>query len=321
MNHREIFRQIAANWNDPSWWRFSALPFAIRQSILQPYYEYVANVESHDFMAEDWDNLIILDACRYDLFASVWDGHGNLGWRMSPGSNTPEFLVETFGNRQFDDVVYVTANPQVNVHTDDSFHAVINVWETDWDEGLNTVPPGPMAEATLTAHERYPDKRLITHFVQPHYPFIGEYGRQALDEQTGLELSRDIASDRERPTAHDHIWLRLRSGRVDPAIVQRAYRENLEITLPHVTRILDQVEEPTVVTADHGNSFGTRATPLGIPIWGHPPGVKIPELVKVPWLEVPGTKRKDLVADQAAARDKTDRSVVDDRLRDLGYVT
>lgn len=321
MHPREIVRQVVANGTQPGWWRHVAAPFALRVGVLQPYYRHLHTNAGTDFMAEAWDNLIILDACRYDVFASHWDGPGQLESRRSPGSNTPEFLAETFGGRRFDDVVYVTANPQVNVHVEDAFHAIVNVWETAWDTDLNTVPPAPMADATIAAYARYPDKRLIAHFVQPHYPFIGEFGRKALGDQAGLELSRDLASEDERRTAHDHIWLRLRSGRVDADTVRRAYRENLEVTIPHVHRILDVVDEPTVVTADHGNSFGTRATPLRVPVWGHPRGVKIPELVEVPWLEIEGATRKDIVADPGHQEDRADRAVVDDRLRDLGYVT
>ena len=321
MNPREIVRQIGANWTRPGWWRYVALPFAVRVGVLQPYYRYTDGETGHDFMAEDWDNLLILDACRYDTFADLWDGPGTLETRRSPGSNTPEFLTNTFGEGQFDDVVYVTANPQVNLHVENAFHAVVNVWESDWDTELNTVPPEPMADATLDAYERYPDKRLIAHFVQPHYPFVGEFARRAFDEQAGLELSRELATEDSARTAHDHIWLRLKTGRVDVSTVRRAYRENLAVTIPQINRIIERVEEPTVVTSDHGNSFGTRATPLGIPIWGHPRGVKIPELVRVPWLRIDGTRRKTIVSESVPQSAQADRSVVDERLSDLGYVT
>lgn len=321
MRPREIIRQVTANWSDPEWWHHVAAPFALRTGVLQPYYRHISPIEGDDFMAEEWDNLIILDACRFDLFAFLWDGPGQLEWRRSPGSNTPEFLAETFGGRRFDDVVYVTANPQVNLHAADAFHEIVDVWDTHWDDDLNTVPPSAMAEATLSAYEQYPDKRLIAHFVQPHYPFIGEYARENLAAQAGIELSRDLATRERRPTTHDHVWLRIRRGTVDPQIVRRAYRENLALTIPHVKRILEAVDEPTVVTADHGNSFGARATPLGIPVWGHPRGVKIPELVRVPWLTVPGAEQKDVVPGDTPDAERRDPDVVDERLRDLGYVT
>lgn len=321
LHPREQFRQLTANWTNPSWWRHVALPFTIRSLLIQPYYRHVAPVEGDDFLAEDWDNLIILDACRYDLFAALYDGPGTLEIRQSPGSNTPEFLQNTFDGRVLEDVVYVTANPQVNIHTDNPFHAVVNVWETHWDDELNTVTPGAMASATLEAYEAYPDKRLIAHFIQPHYPFIGSYARDTLDEQAGIELSRELATNEQRPTGHDHIWLRLRSGRVSESVVRRAYQENLQITLPHIYQLIDTFDEPTVVTSDHGNSFGTHATPFRIPVWGHPPGVRIPELVTVPWLFVSGSERKQIVTEPAADDESADRETIEDRLEHLGYVT
>lgn len=34
--------------------------------------------------------------------------------------------------------------------------------------------PDPVVEAAIAAHEAYPSKRLVAHFMQPHRPFVGE---------------------------------------------------------------------------------------------------------------------------------------------------
>lgn len=52
------------------------------------------NEDGVDVFTEDWDNLIILDACRYDMLESA-SIEGTLEHRISRGSNTVEFL---FGN-------------------------------------------------------------------------------------------------------------------------------------------------------------------------------------------------------------------------------
>ena len=127
----------------------------------------------------DWDTLVILDACRYDIFEQRCSIDGNLSKVTSRGSHTSEFLAENFGDESFPEIVYVSATPQLRAHEPEgNFHAVVPVWEDGWDESLSTVPPAAMAEATQRAHEEYPDKRIISHFLQPHYPFIGEQGRQ-----------------------------------------------------------------------------------------------------------------------------------------------
>lgn len=43
-------------------------------------------------MREEWDYLIILDACRYDYFAAIWENYfdGELEKRVSLGSGTLE---------------------------------------------------------------------------------------------------------------------------------------------------------------------------------------------------------------------------------------
>ena len=51
---------------------------------------------------ELWDNLIILDACRYDTFKEVFTTRkitGNLELRISRGAHTTSFLRENFQKR------------------------------------------------------------------------------------------------------------------------------------------------------------------------------------------------------------------------------
>jgi hypothetical protein len=54
------------------------------------------NPDGVDVLAEDWDNLLILDACRYDAFAARADLPGRLERRRSRGSHTSEFLSGIF---------------------------------------------------------------------------------------------------------------------------------------------------------------------------------------------------------------------------------
>ena len=121
-------------------------------------------------MEEDWDNLIILDACRYDTFKEVY---GECDYRYSKGSSTIEFLRKNFFGMRFLNTVYVTANPFVNRFSQ-SFYKVISVWKDGWNYDLGTVLPDVMVEYALEAENQYPDKRLIIHFIQPHYPYIGD---------------------------------------------------------------------------------------------------------------------------------------------------
>lgn len=266
------------------------------------------NPRGVDVVAAEWDNLVILDACRYDDFAQLHDLEGDLESRESRGSHTVEFLRGNFAGRELLDTVYVTASPQLSRKgIDVRFHAVENVWEGEsWDEEAGTVRPEAMAKRGLAAAERYPHKRLILHFVQPHYPFLG-------DDLDGGSLLHSDGLD---------VWGELMRGtlQVRPAAVRAAYRENLELALAAVEGLLDALEGRTVVTADHGNLFDERTAPVPVRDWGHPPGLYVDQLVEVPWFVsengVRGTR-----PDPPAADGESEGAVdPGDRLAALGYV-
>jgi len=257
---------------------------------------------------EEWDNLVILDACRYDDFAALHDLPGELHARESLGSHTVEFLEANLAGRELLDTVYVTASPQYQLKgIDADFHAVENVWDgADWDEDAGTVRPETMADRAIAAADRYPNKRLLVHLIQPHYPFLGE--------------TTAFGGHLKEPGAID-IWGKLMKGTVEttPERVRAAYRRNLELALPAVRRLLETLGGRTVVTADHGNMFGERSFPVPIREWGHPPGLYTEQLVRVPWLVHEG-ERREVIATAPSETDTAMESDPAERLQQLGYL-
>jgi len=276
------------------------------------------NPRGIDVVAEDWDNLLVLDACRYDLFEENYDLPGDLGARESRAAHTSEFILGNFHGRDLTDTVYVTASPILHrgytARYDPRFHAVVDVWREDgWNDEWNTVMPETVVEYALQAAETYPRKRLIVHFMQPHYPFVG----------SDLELDKATVPDPTEITTD--IWHEMMRGEDAPprdAVVE-AYRRNFEVVHPHVARLLGELSGKTVVTSDHGNMLGERSRPIPIREWGHPKGLYTPELVTVPWLEYSAGPRRDVVAEPPATAAKVgedaDEDVVAERLRHLGY--
>lgn len=302
------------------WWMDSVLPFVRRKSTaeLSRIY-YSPERKPQNFIEEDWDNMLLLDGCRYDLFAETNTLGLDIDYRISLGSATPEFIDNNFSNSEYYDIVYVTANPMYRIQDiGDTFYDVIDVWESDWDDTLKTVPPEPMANATIEAYEKYPNKRILSHFMQPHYPFIGELADE-IGDHSGYEFAyRQVTGEdakRDDPT----IWEMLEGGEVSRELVWAAYKENLEIALPFVKQLLDRFNGRTVVTSDHGNGLGERPFPFGKPIYGHPVGVRHDCLRKVPWLISEGETRRDIVAEQPTRREESASEEVVDRLADLGY--
>lgn len=303
------------------WWLDTVAPYVRRQLNRKlSQWTYSPPSKPSYLMEEDWDNVIILDACRYDLFESVNTLEGRLDYRISPASATPEFLTRNFDGKQYHDTVYVTANPMYRTRgLDEVFHHVVDVWENHWDKQKQTVMPEAMAKVTAEAYERYPNKRIISHFMQPHYPFVGDLADE-LGEHSGYEFAYREVTEGEGHRDNLTVWERLEAGEVSRNLVWDAYAENLSIALPHVKTLIDLFEERTVVTSDHGNLLGEKPHALATSVYGHPPGLRHEHLCKVPWLVVTGDERKDVIEEGPTERTPEPSDDVADRLADLGYV-
>ncbi|WP_255196458.1 hypothetical protein [Halorarius litoreus] len=261
-------------------------------------------------MVEDWDTLLVLDGCRADLFEDVSNIRGTYRTVNSMGTHTGEFLRSNFADDQFLDTVYLSANPQlINHDVASNFYACEFLWETCWDDSLATVPPEKVTERLLRATEKYPDKRIIAHYIQPHYPFIGETG-QAI-EHGSITGNGVIANEREHPT----VWSLLEDGMVKKSLVWQAYRENLEIVLDAIDDALEELDGKTVITADHGNALGEWG------LYGHPGERHVKSLTEVPWLELEFGERRTIVEGKNRQVQASESTIVNQRLEDLGYLT
>ncbi len=265
-------------------------------------------------MDEDWDTLILLDACRYDMFADRVNLEGELQSRISLGSTSEEFLECNFGDGEFHDTVYINTNPYLpRLGLDDgTFHAVVDLLD-EWDSDLGTVHPQSVTKAARKAHTDFPNKRLIIHFMQPHIPFIGETGQQLAGEGWNTD---------DTDVNKKSIWSYLRSGdkEIDIDTVWKAYFENLEIVLSHVSSMISSLSGRTVISADHGNLVGERLSPIPTKQkYGHPYGVYTPELVKVPWFVIESDERRQVHADPPVDQQLQSDETIDKRLQALGY--
>ena len=264
---------------------------------------------------KDWDILLILDGCRYDLFEETNTINGDLTAVKSRGSTSVEFLQENFGEGTHHDTVYVSANPYTHKLDTDTFHDTYDLLETDWNENEETVLPEDVVKRALEAHERHPDKRLIVHFMQPHYPFIGELGKEI--SHRGYTNKQSKATTNSKYT----VWGKLQYNLdgLTEEFVWKAYRENLEIVLEHVAELVAKLDGKTVITADHGNLIGERLSPVPVKGYGHPGYIRIEELIEVPWLEIACDSRREINSEPPA--DDTEQIEVDKKkLEALGYI-
>lgn len=271
-----------------------------------------------DVMAQDWDNLLILDACRYDLFETHHEFPGTLSKVRSAGSHSREFITRNFVGHTHHDTVYVSGNPFASVLDGDTFHATVNLFDDEWDEEVLTVRPESVVEATVRARREYPQKRIISHFMQPHHPFLGERGQQI---DAGGVTGHAVGNEKTT-AATSPIWHLLDTGRtsVDVDTVRDAYIENFYLVQEHAKELLDELDGKSVITADHGNLLGERLWPVPIRKFGHPEGIPKPALVEVPWHEPPFDERRTITSEPPEETTVVADGVVEQRLEELGYV-
>jgi len=233
-----------------------------------------------------WDNLIVLDACRFDAFAQLNKIPGKLSKMISPGSKTEEWMIANFSNKRMKDVIYVSANPYVShfnlrqMFGTNPFYRVVEVWKYGWSEELETVHPFAVNEATLINLKKHSEKRFIIHYIQPHFPFIGKY--RIWNKGWGHIRKAVLRHswDRLEPEGYD-VWQAFENGVLDELSVWKAYLSNLELVLAYVEKLLPRLGGVTCITSDHGSAFGK----FGV-FYKHPGKTPLPELIEVPWLEV-----------------------------------
>lgn len=274
-----------------------------------------------DVMKEDWDNLIILDACRYDYFEELCDISGESNRVVSKGSASDEFIEKNFRDREFHDTIYISANPWVETLPEGTFYTIRNMLQK-WDPDIGTVFPEDVVDASIRTHEEYPNKRLIIHFMQPHEPWLGPTGddirtrlSEEYDRESGFHKHHAIVDDVSRG---NRGFNGVRDGHVSEDEMRQAYSENLNIVLEEIERLLAEISGKSVITADHGELLGDGHWST-VRRYVHPTGVYVPELRFVPWLEVPTDSRREVFAEEPIGHEQMDKGEVNQRLQALGY--
>lgn len=269
-----------------------------------------------DIMEEDWDNLILLDACRYDYFETYTSFEGELSRVVSKGRGSWEFIRENFVGRELHDTVYVTANPHAERLEQDVFFTVKTVLD-EWDPDAGTVPPDSVTEAGIETQEQYPNKRLIIHYMQPHTPHLGETARNLQTEyRQNKHLRFREGSNTEGRDEEIKIFDLYRDGQITRSELRESYRETLQIVEPYVKDLISELNGKTVISADHGENLGESK--YGMTLTGHGPNSK--EVRFVPWMELPYEERKTTEKDSPIGFQYLETEYVEDRLADLGYM-
>lgn len=272
----------------------------------------------------DWDILIVLDACRYDFFEECYERYmeGSLKKVASEGNRTLEWLRQTFGNRYLEDVVFVSANPYINSKGDIAgfdgtkhFGKIVDTWEGEWSDDLKTVKPRNVGKETRLAIAEHPDKQIISHFMQPHDPYLsigrvdgGEgtlnflnkaiagkknVGRSFFVEKVrenavklmtlifGWKSTQKITHRLNLPDWMGGKYVAKVAAKYGKGRLKKAYKNNLKKALIEIRKIINRLpHHKIVITSDHGELLGEKG------IYGHPRKLDHDILREVPWLKI-----------------------------------
>lgn len=290
-------------------------------------YKYGSGIQ---VMEQDWDDLIILDACRYPEFEQSCELEGELKSVVSKGSTSREWIRKNFVGQEFHDTVYVGGNPHMEKFSDEFYrvkksYAATGIHE-NYEIAEGSVPgwhPEAVYESAIEAIQEYPNKRRIIHFMQPHDPYIGPKADSLRHE---VEERENVAFKKHRKMTGEEIQSEETVGSLRPAAARGyisqaqlldVYIENLDLVLDYVHDLLSELNGKAVITADHGELLGAGRFTLNK--YGHPLGVYQPELRIVPWLEVDNGKRRNIYSEKPIGVEEVDDKVVEEQLKALGY--
>lgn len=255
---------------------------------------------------EEWDLLVIMDACAASHVAHISDEYPFLSTdtTYSNASATPVWMERTMSEEyssEMEKTAYITSNPWSNSKvSSEDLGSLEEVWRYGWDDEVGTVQPETVTNAALRHRDEDWD-RMIVHYLQPHRPFLNY-------PKLSHQMSEEFTENEK-----ENVFYKLRHGEVSEELVREAFRDNLRSCLSEVNRLLRNIDaEETVITSDHGNMFGKHL------IYDHPHNVPHPDLRRVPWVETTAVNKDDESPEQVSS-DDFDNSV-EDRLKDLGYV-
>lgn len=297
-------------------------------------YKWYNSIESQkrlidEFVENDEFILVILDACRYDIFKDVYGEYltGELSKVWASGRWTGDYTKQTWTGTY--DMTYLSGIPVVsdfyfdlrdmNYKPSDHINELIPLWDYKWDPGLGTVPADQVTNLALTYVANTEKVRLVAHYAQPHVPYVGERKILPWDgaEPGNEDLKNMLQKDIDRPT--QRIYGRIQSGEISEERLRQAYVDNLHYVLKEVVRLIDRVDYPVIITGDHGEHLGEGGKYLH--------GEESTLIRQVPWFVVDESEMGQLEIESEYDNNNLEFETstqsdqdVKDRLADLGYV-
>jgi len=238
-----------------------------------------------NLLDEDWKLLIILDACRYDIFRDEYHIlHKSKTLRKTKTHciGTYEWYNNNIVNQDCSDIIYI--DPIVmfkHIVPDNTFHEVVEVWKEHWNYEYGTILPDSMTDVTLQKLKQHPSKRFIVHYHQPHPPYLqpkfkgidGPVDKpEEILRQAGKKrkfIFNQFFQGRLRKTIGcKHAWDFIINLGIEPNDyygkiyklngmkgLEYGYRETLKQAFHSVNTLIDTVPEKIIITSDHSKNL------------------------------------------------------------------
>lgn len=277
-----------------------------------------------NIFSEEWDLAVVLDACRVDFVQEIADEYDfitNVGSIWSVGSSSHEWTTQTFSRRyagELEQTAVLSANPftqrvlmsgatppYADVLPFGSF-----AWQPCRSEDLryyeqvsmddtgftNTVPPWKMTDRLIDIGRRGDHPRVAAHYFQPHRPFVAPTDEPM--NESKMTYDRPMGMYDRGELSYDELW--------------DAQIDCLRAVLDCIGVLLNNFDaERVVITADHGQLLGEFG------VTGHPGGLWLPEVKRVPWIEATASDEKTYTTRSSGVETA---EVDEERLRHLGYI-
>jgi len=260
----------------------------ILDGYIRNYVELYKNLPRQDYLIQsfNWKTLIILDACRYDVFKQHVYNYldGSLMPVLSPSCVTSDWLNTIWSGKLWKkDVIYISGNPSINRRTLRTVAKVHEAWRYGWSDKYMTMDPAALSEAfriealRLKLSGKSGHMRFVLHYVKPHAPYknFTKILRKHMPEYDMLLANR---LTNEIITLSILYELFKEKDAVD-AFLKKLYIENLKWVLEEVSKIINKLPKPIVITADHGELLGEYN------LYFHR-RINLPQLRIVPWFIV-----------------------------------